>query len=46
MPPFAWAVDWDIIYCHDASWKDDAEWTLTNKRIIRLRDAKKASRTD
>ena len=29
MPPFAWAVDWDIIYCHDTSWKDDAEWTLT-----------------
>ena len=29
MPPFAWAVDWDIICCHDTSWKDDAEWTLT-----------------
>ena len=30
MPPFAWAVDWDIICCHDVGWKDDAEWTLTN----------------
>ena len=36
MPPSAWAVDWDIIYCHDASWKDDAEWTLTGKSGKRL----------
>ena len=34
MPPFAWAVDWDIIYCHDASWKDDAEWTLTHLSAV------------
>ena len=34
MLPFAWAVDWDIIYCHDASWKDDAEWTLTDMKVI------------
>ena len=48
----AMRVDWDIIYCHDVGWKDDAEWTLTGsmgssdaRRLLCLDESRESSQS-